>query len=124
MKKAIVEYHGQDPVGMKEIKDFRSEASYEAFASLCAINAKKVAIAEKKAKEEEKAKEEQERIKDNRRWAHVAWLFVEIALDHGELTLTDEEYAEAWDNFNDGEIKDLSKMPEVFVKHYEELRRE
>lgn len=124
MKKAIVEYHGKDPIGVREVKDFRTEASFEAFATLCANNKKKADLEEKKALEEERVKEDLERIKDNRRWAHVAWLFVEIALDHGELTLTDEEYAEAWDNFNDGEIKDLSKMPEVFIKHYYELRRE
>lgn len=37
MKKAIVEYNGQDPIGLREVKDFRTEASYDAFLFLTLI---------------------------------------------------------------------------------------
>lgn len=124
MKKAIVEYHGKDPVGMKEIKDFRTEASYDAFSALCANNKRKADAEERKAQEEALAKVEEERKAENRRWAHVALLFTELAIDHGELSLSDDEYKAFKDNFNGGDIKDLPSMPAVFVLYYERLRRE
>lgn len=122
MKKAIVEYNGQNPIGLREVKDFRNEASYDAFSALCAKNkAKADAEALKEAQERELA-EAEAKARENAKWAHVALLFTEMAIDHGELTLTDDEYTAFKDNFNDGYVKDLSAMPEAFLKIYEKVR--
>lgn len=122
MKKAIVEYNGQDPVGLREVKDFRTEASYDAFSALCAKNKAK-ADAEALREANEKALAENEiKARENAKWAHVALLFTEMAIDHGELVLTEDEYASFKDNFNNGYVKDLSAMPEIFVQIYEKVR--
>lgn len=122
MKKAIVEYNGQDPIGLREVKDFRTEASYDAFSALCAKNkAKADAEALKEAQERELA-EAEIKARENAKWAHVALLFTEMAIDHGELTLSEDEYTAFKDNFNNGYVKDLSAMPETFVEIYEKVR--
>lgn len=122
MKKAIVEYNGQDPIGLREVKDFRTEASYDAFSALCAKNkAKADAEALKEAQERELA-EAEIKARENAKWAHVALLFTEMAIDHGELTLSEDEYTAFKDNFNNGYVKDLSAMPEIFVEIYEKVR--
>lgn len=124
MKKAIVEYNGQDPVGLREVKDFRNEASYDAFSALCEKNKEKADAELLKKLTEEDAKRCEELKKENARWAHVALLFTEMAIDHGELSLTDDEYKAFKENFNDGCVKDVDAMPEAFKAIYEKVRKD
>lgn len=122
MKKAFVEYYKGNPVELKDLKEFKDENSYKAFASLCAANKAK------KEKDEEEAfalseKEREETTKRlNKRIAWIALLWTEMELDHGSLSLTDEEYASFKENFNLGEVKDLSAMPSCFIAVYELLK--
>ena len=122
MKKATVEYYKDEPVALKEVKEFKSDNSYEAYEALCARNKKKkdndeavaVAVA---------VKEKEEAVQRlNRRVAWIALLWTEIELDHGSLTLTDDEYSSMKENFNLGDIKDLDAMPSCFIACYELLK--
>ena len=124
MKKAIVEYYKESPVALKDLKEFKDDDSYKAFEALCKANEAKrekdeadaVAVA---------AKEKEEAVKRlNRRVAWIALLWTEMELDHGSLALTDEEYASFKENFNLGDVKDLSAMPSCFVAIYDMLKED
>ena len=122
MKKATVDYYNNEPIALREVKDFKDENSYKAFETLCALNKAKKDKADKEAvavavKEKEEAVE-----RLNKRVAWIALLWTEMELDHGSLTLTDEEYSSFKDNFNLGDIKDLDAMPSCFIAVYEMLK--
>ena len=124
MKKAIVEYYKESPVALKDLKEFKDDNSYKAFEALCKVNKAKqdkdeadaVAVA---------AKEKEEAVKRlNRRVAWIALLWTEMELDHGSLALTDEEYSSFKENFNLGDVKDLSAMPSCFIAVYDMLKED
>lgn len=124
MKKAIVEYYKESPVALKDLKEFKDDDSYKAFEALCKANKAK------REKDEADAvavatKEKEEAVKRlNRRVAWIALLWTEMELDHGSLALTDEEYASLKENFNLGDVKDLSAMPSCFVAIYDMLKED
>ena len=124
MKKAIVEYYKESPVALKDLKEFKDDDSYKAFEALCKANEAK------REKDEADAvavavKEKKEAVKRlNRRVAWIALLWTEMELDHGSLALADEEYASFKENFNLGDVKDLSAMPSCFVAIYDMLKED
>ena len=124
MKKAIVEYYKESPVALKDLKEFKDDDSYKAFEALCKANEAK------REKDEADAvavavKEKEEAVKRlNRRVAWIALLWTEMELDHGSLALTDEEYASFEENFNLGDVKDLSAMPSCFIAVYDMLKED
>ena len=124
MKKAIVEYYKESPVALKDLKEFKDDDSYKAFEALCKANKAK------REKDEADAvavavKEREEAVKRlNRRVAWIALLWTEMELDHGSLALTDEEYASFEENFNLGDVKDLSAMPSCFIAVYDMLKED
>lgn len=124
MKKAIVEYYKENPVALKDLKEFKDDGSYKAFEALCKANKAK------REKDEADAvavavKEKEEAVKRlNRRVAWIALLWTEMELDHGSLALTDEEYASFKENFNLGDVKDLSAMPSCFIAVYDMLKED
>lgn len=124
MKKAIVDYDGENPIALREVRDFKDEASFKAFSELCTVNKAKKDKADEEAVAVAVAREEEEKRKDNIRWAWVSLIWVEGELERGTCALTDEEYNAMIDNFNLGEIKDFEAMPSPFKMIYERLRRE
>lgn len=124
MKKAIVDYDGENPIAVREVRDFKDEASFKAYEELCKVNKAKKEKADEEAVAVAVAREAEEKRKDNVRWAWVALLWVESELERGACALTDEEYNAMVENFNLGEIKDLDTMPTTFKTIYERLRRE
>lgn len=124
MRKATIDYKDKDPIGLREVKEFKDDDSYNAFLALCKTNKAK---ADKRDEEAVavavKAREEAvKRI--NRRVAWIALLWTEAELDHGSLTLTDEEYSSFKENFNLGDVKDLSAMPSCFIAVYDMLKED
>lgn len=124
MKKAIAKYDELgNPIGLVDVKDFRSEASYKSYLDLCALNKTK---ADKRAEEKVKAEAEAvavERKRTLRRCAWIARLWFEHLLDNGALVLSDEEYQDFIVAFNGGDV-DEAKMPEAFLEVYGKLKGE
>ena len=124
MKKAIVEYYNELPVALKDLKEFKDDNSYKAFEALCKANKAKKDKADEEAVAVAVTREKEAVKRLNRRVAWIALLWTEMELDHGSLTLTDEEYTSFKENFNLGDVKDLDSMPSPFVAVYDMLKED
>jgi hypothetical protein len=124
MKKAIVEYYNELPVALKDLKEFKDDNSYKAFEALCKTNKAKKDKADEEAVAVAVAREKEAVKRLNRRVAWIALLWTEMELDHGSLTLTDEEYTSFKENFNLGDVKDLDTMPSPFIAVYDMLKED
>lgn len=121
MIKAIVAYDELgNPIGVQDVREFK-EGSFASFQALCEGNKKKYEERLAKLEEGRKAEEARKFALEKRRSAWIARLLVEWLMDKGDIEMDEKSYEAFVENFNLGDVKDLSKMPAEFKGLYLKL---
>lgn len=121
MKSLIVNYDEfGNPISLQDVKEFRDN-SVVSYQKLCEQNLKRKKERDEAKANEERAKEAERIKRANIRSAWIARCFYEHVLDTGAETMEDDEYQAFVANFNNGDVKDMGKMPKTFVLCYKTM---